>query len=388
MSEFRMPSLGADMEAGTLVEWLKAPGEHVSKGDIIAVVETQKGAIEIEIFEDGVIGELLVEPGQKVPVGAPLALVNGAADAEPVAAPPPTPVEEEVAVVVPAAPSPPTAPKPAAGPRPRISPAARRRATELGVDIAAVIGKGDGGAITLQDVESHAKAPPAKPPAEAQKAAMRQAISAAMARSNREIPHYHLSDTVDLAPMTEWLETANRDRPVTERLLAGAVILKAVALALREVPDLNGYWRDDAFAPADAVNVGWATSLRGGGLIAPAIVEADKLTLDEVMVAMRDLVKRARAGGLRSSELSEGTVTVTSLGDNGVESVHGVIYPPQVALVGFGRIERRPWVVGEDVVPRTVVTTSLSADHRASDGQRGAKFLNVLDRLLQEPERL
>ena len=382
-----MPSLGADMEAGTLVEWLKAPGDAVSRGDIVAVVDTQKGAIEIEIFEDGVIEKLLVEPGQKVPVGAALALVNGGTGAEEAPAEPPPAVEKAEVE------TPPPAPRPSivssdTGPRRRITPAARRRAGELGVDLSTIDGSGDGGAITLSDVESQAGAMPVETGPDSAKAAMRQAIASAMVRSNREIPHYHLGNTVDLTRALQWLEDANRDRPVTGRLLAGAVFLKAVALALREVPDLNGTWEQGAFRPSDDINVGWATSLRGGGLIAPAVRQADRSSLVDIMTAMRDLVKRARSGGLRSSELSEGTVTVTSLGDNGVDYVHGVIYPPQVALVGFGKIERRPWVVDDAVQPRDLVTTSLSADHRASDGQHGAKFLKVLDRLLQEPERL
>lgn len=408
MSEFRMPSLGADMEAGTLVEWLKQPGDTVSRGDIVAVVETQKGAIEIEIFQDGVIGKLLVEPGQTVPVGTALALVNGGE----AAAEEPAPSVEAPAPAVAAAPSP-AAPSPAPTPSPaapspigapeatltpsarlRISPVAARRASELGVDVRGLSGSGPGGAIALADVEAAAQAPSPPPepppaaPAESPKEAMRRAIAAAMSKANREIPHYHLTHPIGLSAFTAWLEAANADRAVTERLLPGVLLLKAVALALRKTPDLNGWYEDGAFRPIERVNVGWAISIRGGGLIAPAILDADQRPLDDLMAAMRDLVARARVGGLRSSELSQGTVTVTSLGDNGVETVHGVIYPPQVALVGFGRIAPRPWVAGNIVVPRPAVTATLAADHRASDGARGARFLNALDRILQEPETL
>lgn len=385
MSEFRMPSLGADMESGTLVEWLKKPGDKVSKGDIVAVVETQKGAIEIEIFEDGVIETLLIQPGQKAPVGAVLAVVNGGAAPRPPAEMRPEPEASQVSTPT----SPPAAEgSPPRGPRLRISPAARRRAAELGVDVAMVVGSGEGGAITIADIEAVTRPSKAPAPPVAARDAMRQAIAAAMSRANREIPHYHLDNAVDLGGLTEWLETANAARPVTRRLLPGALLLKAVALALREVPEFNGFWLDDGFRPAERINVGWAVSIRGGGLIAPAIRDADALDLDRVMAAMRDLVKRARIGGLRSSELSEASITITSLGDNGVDAVHGVISPPQVALVGFGRIVRRPWVVGDAVVSRPVIVTSLAADHRASDGQRGAKFLNTIDRLLQEPQNL
>lgn len=420
-----MPSLGADMEDGTLVEWLKQPGDTVSRGDIVAVVETQKGAIEIEIFQDGVIDRLLVEPGQTVPVGAALALVNGgeaavdggeAAPEAPAEAPAPS-AEAPAPTAAPSPVIPPPTPAPAAvaapeatltpGARLRISPVAARRASELGVDVRGLTGTGPGGAIALADVEAAAQAPAAAPPARqaetppaapaesptavparTPREAMRRAIAAAMSKANREIPHYHLTHPIGLSAFTAWLEAANAGRPVTERLLPGVLLLKAVALALRKTPDLNGYYEDGAFRPIERVNVGWAISMRGGGLIAPAILDADQRPLDDLMAAMRDLVARARAGGLRSSELSQGTVTVTSLGDNGVETVHGVIYPPQVALVGFGRIAPRPWVAGNIVVPRPAVTVTLAADHRAGDGARGARFLNALDRILQEPETL
>ncbi len=396
MSEFRMPSLGADMEAGTLVEWLKKPGDAVKRGDIVAVVETQKGAIEIEIFEDGTLDRLLVEPGIKVPVGTPLATVLAPGEtpaAAPAPAPPPSPPSERPSAAA-AAPPPPAPPRPAPGPagaRLRISPVAAARAAELGIDARKIAGTGPGGAITLTDVDNAAKptaAPAAPAPAAPAMSAMRQAIAAAMGRSKREIPHYYLSTSIDMGASLAWLEEANKQRPVPQRLLYGVLLIKAVAHALREVPELNGFWTDGAARPSEAVHVGWAISLRGGGLIAPAIHDVDKLKLDEIMASLRDLVGRARRGGLRSSELSDPTVTVTSLGEQGVERVYGIIFPPQLALVGFGRITRRPWVAGDAVVPRPILEATLSADHRASDGHRGGLFLAALDRLLQEPQSL
>lgn len=371
-----MPALGADMEDGTLVEWLKQPGDHVERGDIVAVVETQKGAIEIEIFETGTIDELLVEPGQKVPVGAVMAMVNGGAEAA-ISAPVPEP---EPATPLPA----PELQPPAAGAeRLRISPAARRRGEALGIALDGVRGTGAEGAITLDDVERAAEQPRAAP-----RAAMREAIATAMARSKREIPHFYLGTTIDMTEALIWLERTNLDRPVSGRLLPGALLLKAVALALRETPQLNGFWRDGAVRPGDGIHVGWAVSLRGGGLIAPAIHDADGKSLDELMAALRDLVKRARGGGLRSSELADGTITVTSLGEQGVEEVYGVIYPPQLALVGLGKVVERPWAADGAVVVRRVLRATLSADHRAVDGHIGGLFLAALDRLLQEPEKL
>jgi pyruvate dehydrogenase E2 component (dihydrolipoamide acetyltransferase) len=217
---------------------------------------------------------------------------------------------------------------------------------------------------------------------------MRRAIAALMARSKREIPHYYLATHIDLRRALEWLERENTTRPVAERLLPAALLLKAVALAVHQVPEMNGLMKADQFTPSRAVHLGVAISLRQGGLIAPAIHDADRLTLGELMRTLRDLVSRARAGTLRGSEMADPTITVTNLGDQGVESVFGVIYPPQVALVGFGRIAERPWAAGGMVGARPTVTATLAADHRVSDGHRGGLFLAAIDRLLQQPEAL
>jgi pyruvate dehydrogenase E2 component (dihydrolipoamide acetyltransferase) len=217
---------------------------------------------------------------------------------------------------------------------------------------------------------------------------MRESIAAAMSRSKREIPHYYLGATMDLAALMRWLAAENLKRPVTERLLYGVVLIKAVALALREIPELNGFWKDGRAIRSDAIHVGVAISLRQGGLVAPALHDTDHRSLDDLMREFRDLVQRARAGSLRSSEMSDPTITVTSLGEQGVDAVYGVIYPPQVALVGFGKPVDRPWAVGGNVEVRPVVTASLSGDHRVTDGHRGGLFLAAVDRLLQAPEQL
>ena len=217
---------------------------------------------------------------------------------------------------------------------------------------------------------------------------MRETIGRLMARSKREVPHYYLSTTVDLARATSWMQERNRDLPVSERLVSAALLLKATALAARAHPELNGFWVDDAFVPGPGVHLGVAISLRGGGLVAPAVHDADTLTVDQLMAAVRDLVTRARAGRLRGSEMSDPTLTVTNLGDRGVESVFGVIYPPQVALVGFGRVVDRPWAVDGMLAVRPVVSLTLAADHRATDGFSGARMLATVDELLQRPEDL
>lgn len=403
MSEFVMPSLGADMQSGKLVEWVVKPGSRVRKGDVIAVVETHKGAFEVDIFEDGVISELCAAAGDVVPVGGLLARFTRPNEA-PVAAPPPQPARAPAAPVTAKVPEPAVAaspapaleaPAPTAGQRPKVTPAARRRAAELGIDPEQLEGTGIDGSVTLADVEAApppvrpaVSPPPAKPRRGFDPEQMREGIAAAMSLSKREIPHYYLSTTIDMGPALAWLERFNGQLPPERRLLPAVLLLKATALALREVPQLNGFWIDSRFRPSGGVHIGWAIALRGGGLIAPAIHDVDRMKLPELMDALRDLVGRARAGGLRSSEMTDPSFTITSLGDRGVDSVTPVIYPPQVAIAGFGRIAKRPWVVDGQVTVRPLLVASLGADHRASDGHIGGLFIAAVERLLQEPDRL
>jgi pyruvate dehydrogenase E2 component (dihydrolipoamide acetyltransferase) len=394
MGEFRMPSLGADMEAGTLVEWRVQPGDVVKRGDIVALVETEKGVIEVEIFDEGLVEKILVQPGTKVPVGTALAVVRGATEAaEPTLAKEEKPAEAVKKPPAPAVPAmEPAATAPAPSKRAHVSPVARRKAEELSVDVSLVVGTGPDGSITLADVERAASktVEPAKPAATAadRQAGLRRAIAAAMARSKKEIPHYYVGTEIDMSRAMAFLAGENANRPVTNRLLYSALLIRAVALAIREVPEVNGFWIDGGFKPSEAVHVGVAISLRQGGLVAPALHDVDKKNLDDLMREMLDLVNRARTGMLRSSEMSDPTITVTNLGEQGVETVFGVIYPPQVALVGFGKLTERAWATEGKVVARAAISASLAADHRVSDGHRGGRFLAAIDRLLQAPEKL
>jgi len=391
-----MPSLGSDMEAGTLVEWLVKPGDRVKRGDVVAVIETQKGAIEIETFQSGEIEQILVKPHSKVPVGTTLALIRTDGEAKPaaaVAAPPSVPVGPPAALPAAVAVAPPRRAPPAApsvAPGARISPAARRLAEEHGIDLASVTSSGPAGAITYADVERvlAVAAPEKKRAAWLDLEAMRTAIAAAMARSKREVPHYYLEHQVDVTACEQWLAQKNATLPPANRLLIGALAVKAAALAARRFPAFNGFYRDNKFEPAAAVHAGVAIAIRGGGLAAPAIHDADRLSVDELMSRMRDLVQRTRAGRIRSSEISDPTITVSSLGERGVEALYGIIYPPQVAIVGFGKVVVRPWVVDNAIGPRPVVTITLSGDHRVSDGHAGALFLAEIGKLLQEPDKL
>lgn len=407
MAEFTMPALGADMETGKVVEWLVKSGDRVRRGDVVAVVETHKGAIDVECFLEGEIADL-APLGVDLPVGAVLAQVWAEGESRDAPAVPTAPrlpkvpaahVEAAGPATSAARAGPAEAAAPVASgpvPRARVSPAARRRAAELGVVADALPGTGVDGAVTLVDIERAAvRLAPAPPPPDARAARggfdpalMRQAIAAAMGRSKREIPHYYLSTTIDFAAAQAWLDGYNAARDPVDRLLPAVLLLKAGAKALREVPQLNGFWHNETFVPGAGIHPGWAISLRGGGLVAPAIHDADRKSLPELMAALRDLVQRARVGGLRSSELTDPTITITSLGDRGAENVFGVIYPPQVAIVGFGRVVSRPWVVDGALVVRPLVGATLAADHRASDGHVGGQLLAAIDRALQSPDTL
>jgi pyruvate dehydrogenase E2 component (dihydrolipoamide acetyltransferase) len=383
MIEFKMPSLGADMEAGTLVEWLVKPGSAVKRGDIIAVVDTQKGLIDIEVFDEGIISELIIHENQKVPVGTVMALIESAKEAvikkeqgvsEKIMG------ETRVEKIV-------------VGEFPhgvKASPLAKRMAAEKGIDLGTTKGTGEGGAITKEDVEKAIAEKIIVPKEEKIVAAtegMRMAVAAAMSRSNREIPHYYLETKADMSKALAWLADANKQRSVRQRLLPVVLLIKAVAKALTEVRDLNGYW-ENGLQQKPAINIGFVISLRAGGVMIPAIHDADKKTVDEIMTSLNDIIPRARAMKLRSSELSESTFTITSLGDGNVEKVFGVIYPPQLGLVGFGSITEQPWAESGMLDVRPVLTITLSADHRATDGATGSRFLMAVKNHLQKPEQL
>jgi pyruvate dehydrogenase E2 component (dihydrolipoamide acetyltransferase) len=379
--DYAMPSLGADMDEGRVVEWRVAPGDTVHRGDLIATVETEKSDIDIEIWRDGVIEEFLVDVGQLVDVGTPIARLRSGDRTAPVAGAPE-----------------PTAPRIPSDARAQVpaSPLARRLAAERGIDLGALHGSGPGGAVIEVDVLSAAASPPqpeqppprAATPPRRSPDTMRTLIADRMATSNREIPHYHLSRDLDVGPLESWLAERNADRPIAERILPAACFIRAVALAAARHRDLNGFWVDDQFEPADAVNVATAISLRRGGLVTPQIECADERSLLEVMAALAELVTAARTGRLRASWMTGATITVTHLGDTGADLVHGVISPPQVALVGFGRSRLRPWVIDGEIVVRPVVTATLAADHRATDGAIGSRFLATLAALIDQPEDL
>lgn len=436
MSDFVLPSLGADMDEGALVAWLVGPGDVVQRGQIVAEVETDKGIIEVECWDDVTVEELLVEAGEtRLSVGTPIARFrSGEASSIPASDEAVVAPEQAVDAEVERAHAPRTTPPvrhlahelgvdidrvEATGPdgsvtrvdiqrsaqtasrhvvseRVKASPRSRRIAASAGLDLTTVVPSRADGLIVADDLAgvpaasstADGKAAAADAPTDGKAVAMRSAIARSMERSKREIPHYYLGTTVDMHRATAWLEEFNDDRPITGRVLPAALLLKAAACALAEFGDLNGHWVDGGFRPANSVHLGVAVSLRGGGLVAPAIHDANTLTLSEMMEALSDLVARARAGRLRGSEMADQTATVTNLGDRGVEETFPVIVPPQVAIIGFGRMADAPAVVEGKLAIRPTVHVTLAADHRVTDGHTGGLLLLAIDRLLQEPEQL
>jgi pyruvate dehydrogenase E2 component (dihydrolipoamide acetyltransferase) len=397
MIEFLMPNLGADMEDGILVEWRKKKGDAVKRGDIIADVETQKGLIEIELFDEGIIEELLIEPGTKVPVGAPLALIKPTYEITETII---TPVANEEAIH-PVIENGKTlaAPAGSSDKKIKISPLAKRVATENNIDISILLGSGESGAITKEDVEKEIakkqqgmvyKAVPFTTTEDKTKSSsnsIRAAVAAAMSKSNREIPHYYLEKTIDMTKALAWMNDANKEHPVKQRLLPAALLIKAVALSLREVPELNAIW-DNGLQIKSDVNIGFVVSLRSGGIIVPAIHGANLKTVGEIMDKLNDVIPRAKILKLRSSELSNSTITITNIGEGGADRVYGIIYPPQVAIIGFGNISEQPFAENGMLGVHPLVHVTLAADHRATDGLKGSQFLAALNTHLQNPESL
>ena len=399
MIDFKMPALGADREKGTVVTWHVQPGSNVQKGDVILDVETDKGTIAVDVWETGQISEILVQPGATVPVGTPLARI---ADKITIVgmAPKPSSVVNEPDLLQPS----PTRKIPPEVKRRRISPLARRMAKDLNIDLNRIADHEDGSPICREDVEAVASQqtskarvdkPATQPLSRApeqsspdQFARLRSVISELMARSKREIPHYYLETEINLTSTLEWLDQLNSSRSISNRILPVALLLKAVAQAASKAKGINGHFIDGTFHESKDVHLGIILSLRQGGIVSPAIRHADQLSIDDIMMQLMDLIQRARHGKLKSSEVTDQTLTVTSLGDTGVDRVLGIIYPPQVAIIGFGRITWRPWADKHMIGAAQTVVTSLSADHRVSDGLSGAAFLSEVSQLLRQPASL
>lgn len=443
ISEVVMPQMGADMTEGTLVRWIKHEGDPVERGEIIAEIETDKANVEIEAFEGGIFRKTLASEGDVVAVGEVIALIGDASDdisrytsgggngavndsgqtaataatAQPAVAPP-EPAQPVVASAAPARPAPAAAPADDATPeRLRVSPVARRIAEEQGIDVRTLRGSGPDGRIIRRDVEAAvrdggARQAPGAAAVDAASAArgarrdvgravavtqprppeagpivqskMRQAIARRMSQSKREAPHYYLLARIDMTEAVRFRAHLNEALGGETRVSINDIIVRACAIALRAFPDLNVTFAGDEMRRHDDENICIAVAL-DDGLIAPAILDAGEKTLAEIAAVSADLAERARGGRMRPEELNDGTFTISNLGAYGVETLIGIIQPPQTAILGVGAASETPVVRDGAVTVRTMMEVALSADHRVTDGAYGARFLAEVKRLLERP---
>jgi pyruvate dehydrogenase E2 component (dihydrolipoamide acetyltransferase) len=379
--DFNLPSLGSDMDGGRVIRWRVAVGDSVHKGDTILDVDTEKSEIEVEVWQDAVVSEILVPEGAEVPVGTTLARLSVGAGA-PLAAP------SEMPSPTPPAPSETPSPTPPAGESSEPQVAAVTSPPPVGPSSPLPTPR----TVYWPSPISAHRAPPAPAVVGVEslsRSDRRQAaVASAMERSNREIPHFHLSAEIDVSAAIDWVESTNSTRPPPERILLAALLLAASARAAKARPRLNGTWTDGVFRPADSVQLGVAVHIRGGGLMTPVLPDANQMELTTLMVELRGMVTRARTGKLRSTDIGEPTITVTNVGDGGADSVFGLIRPPQVALVGFGRVRDRAVVVDGQVVVRPVIVATVSMDHRVNNGHTGSAYLDTLAKLIRSPEEL
>ena len=410
-----MPALSPTMTEGTLARWLVREGDSVAAGDVIAEVETDKAAMELEAADGGLVGRLLVAEGTEgVPVNQPIAVLLG--DGEDAAAldgfrPAPAGPEPEAAPETPAPPPAAAASAAAsregrpegAGERIFASPLARRMAERAGLDLAALRGTGPRGRIVRADVEaalsegppqaaSEAPPPVAPPPAGAgdeivPHTNMRKTIARRLSESKRTVPHFYL--TVDceidrlLATRRKFAERGGAGRGIS----VNDFVIRAAALALREVPDANASWSDDGIVRYAAVDVSVAVAT-GGGVIAPVVRNADRKGLGEISAEMKDLAARARSGGLRPEEYQGGTFSISNLGMYGVREFSAIVNPPQSAILAVGAGEPRPVVRDGALAVATVATCTLSCDHRVVDGAVGARLLAAFKGFVEYPSTM
>lgn len=354
-----MPSLGADMEQGKLMEWKIKPGDMVKKDQTIAVVETTKSAVEIESFRDGKVLELIGKIGDDIPVGQTIAFFE---------------VEGEE--------------KATSEPRQKISPVAKKLAQEKHVELAKVKGTGHDGQIELKDVELYLNQqaqPIAKPTSVVN---IREAIAKAMSRSKKEIPHYYLKSRITIDALMAWIDEKNKVLPPEERLMIPVVLMKGIIQALKDHPLMNGQFTEGTFRASSSVHLGMAITLKTGGVLVPALMDAQNKTLAELNVSFQDLLIRTRKGELKNKELTEGTITITNVGDLGSDEVYGVIFPPQVAMLGLGRIHKTAVLENGLIRPGFVIDVTLSADHRVTDGMTGSRFLAQIEKIFLNPSML
>ena len=417
ISEVTMPSMGADMTEGTIVKWLKAEGDQIGRGDKLAEVETDKTVVEMEAYAEGLLRKIVVSEGSLVQVGAVIAFIGDADDDIPevVAAAPAAEAVPEAPAATPAppAPAPTPAPEPvqqaalapvavpaSQGGRIKASPIARKIAEEKGVDIAAITGTGPGGRITKSDVEnftpspgfavSGGRSPVVLDGSDTPLSSMRQAIARVTVRSKTEAPHYYVTHEIDMsAAMTFRRQLNEALAEEGDRVSVNDLILMALTKALIKYPKWNSFFDGDKLIGHPSINLGVAIAL-DEGLIVPAVIDIQNMSLVEISRAVRDLGKRARGdgGNLTQAELTQGTFGISNLGMFGTDTFSAIIVPPNAGIIAVGTVKEKPVVRDGKVVVASMMNATISADHRVGDGAEAAVFLGEFQKNLENPARL
>lgn len=393
ISEIVMPNLGATGGDVTLDDWLVKPGDAVKAGQPLFVVTTDKATVEVEAFRDGVLREIRAQAGETVPLGTVVALLADAMD-EPLPTTSETQTAPETVVAVPLSNNP--LPAPMQTERLLISPLARRMAEQEGLEPAKIAGSGRGGQILKRDIVQALTARRVKLPIAAANGArrellspMRRAIAERTQRSKSAAPHFYATITVDMKAALDLrqqaIEWANQHGWMPPSITD--LCLRATALSLRDFPMLNASFDGDAILYHEDINLGLVVGLDDGMLI-PVIRQADRLNLTGLVAETRRLRQRAEAGQLSATELTGGTFTLSNLGMFGLDSFTAVINPPEAGILALGAVKEQPTVVDGEVVPRPLLVTTLSVDHRVVDGITAARFVAAFKDLLEHPLRL
>lgn len=414
-----MPALSPTMTEGTLSRWLKKEGENVRAGDVIAEIETDKATMEVEAVDEGVLGKILVADGTEgVKVNEPIAILVNEGEAVPAGAPP-APAPKPAAAPAPKQEAKPAeAPKPAppsgnghdaAGDRIFASPLARRMAKQAGIDLATLKGSGPNGRIVRADIEATqqkpapAAAPTAQPAAApvARLAAaitaphqlvphsnMRKVIARRLTEAKSTIPHFYVSMDVEIDPLIKLLNELNAKSPKegdgVYLITINDLVIKASASTLRRVPTVNAAWTDDGMVLFDDVDISVAVAIPDG-LITPIIRKADQKGLATISREMKDLAGRARTGKLKPEEFQGGGFSISNMGMFGVSEFAAIINPPQSAILAVAAGQKRPVVKNDSLAIATVMTVTLSVDHRVVDGALGARWLREFKRIVEDP---
>jgi pyruvate dehydrogenase E2 component (dihydrolipoamide acetyltransferase) len=420
-----MPALSPTMTEGTLSRWLKKEGETIKAGDVIAEIETDKATMEVEAVDEGVLGRILIQDGTEgVKVNEPIAvLVNqgeaipaGAASAK--AAPSPAPAQSPAPTVVP--PPAPAAAQPAARPnghaggeRIFASPLARRMASQAGIDLSGVKGTGPNGRIVRADIELFQKGTPAAPPVPARTPAatraptpmpaagitaphrvvphssIRKVIARRLTEAKSTIPHFYVSMDVEIDALIALQNQLNakspaRDQPGAYFITINDLVIRAAGATLRRIPEVNASWTDDGMVYYDDVDISVAVAIPDG-LITPIVRRADQKGLLTISREMRDLATRARAGKLKPEEFLGGGFSISNMGMYGVTEFSAIINPPQAAILAVATGAKRPVVKNDALTIATVMTCTMSVDHRVVDGALGARWLREFKSIVEDP---